>query len=130
MGALTLTATSTIDFGAGTTSVIEFNGLGTHTASTILQITNWNGIPDTGNGTERLLFTGLTSSFTSLYNQSDVSFNGISGYHAVQFSGYFEITEVPEPSTWFAAGLALGAIMCSQRKRIAAILAARTEVRR
>jgi hypothetical protein len=28
------------------------------------------------------------------------------------------ITEVPEPSTWFAAVLALGAIGFSQRKRL------------
>jgi fibronectin-binding autotransporter adhesin len=127
IGALTLTANSTIDFGAGTTSIIEFAGLGTHTAATLLQIINWDGIPATGNGTERLLFAGNVSSFTSLYNQSDVSFDGVSGYQAIQFSGFFEITEVPEPSTWFAAALALGAIGFSQRKRLRACASSAVE---
>jgi autotransporter-associated beta strand protein len=118
IGALTLTATSTINFGSGNTSIIEFSGLGTHTAGTILQITNWDGIAGTGGGTERLLFAGTASSFTSLYTQSDVSFNGVAGYFTDQFSGFYEVTAVPEPSTWIAGFLTVGVIGYSQlRKR-------------
>lgn len=40
------------------------------------------------------------------------------------------LASVPEPSAWFAAALALGAILCSRWKRIAVMLAARMEVRR
>jgi autotransporter-associated beta strand protein len=118
IGALTLTATSTINFGSGDTSIIEFSGVGTHTAGTILQITNWDGIAGTGGGTERLLFAGTASSFTSLYNQSDVSFNGVTGYFTDQFSGFYEVTAVPEPSTWIGGALAVGVLGWSQlRKR-------------
>jgi hypothetical protein len=119
VGALTLTVTSTIDFAVGvTSSVIQFAGLGTHTGGTLLQITNWNGTPVTGGGTERLLFAGTTTSFTSLYAQSDVTFNGLAGYNAVQFAGYYEIAAIPEPSTWFAASFAFIAAGFHQRRRL------------
>src|SRR5205807_1037663 len=36
----------------------------------------------------------------------------------VQFAGFNEVTEVPEPSTWVAAALAQAAIAFSQRKRV------------
>ena len=119
LGALTLTATSTIDFAVGTTtSVVQFADLGTHTAGALLQIINWNGIPDAGGGTERLLFAGTTTSFTSLYAQSDVSFNGLAGYNAIQIGGYYEITAVPEPSTYIAGALALATIGFHQARRL------------
>jgi hypothetical protein len=37
---------------------------------------------------------------------------------------------VPERDTWLVGALTLGAIACSQRKRIAAMLTARVEARR
>lgn len=119
VGALTLTATSTIDFGAGSTSLLHFAGLGAHTPSTgpDLAIINWNGVPNIGGGTERLLFTGSLSTFTSEFSQSDVSFNGITGYSAVQFGTFYEITAVPEPSTWAAGILTVLAIGWTQRRR-------------
>ena len=40
------------------------------------------------------------------------------------------ISLVPEPGTWLAGMLALGAIVCSRRRRIAAMLAARREAGR
>jgi hypothetical protein len=80
----------------------------------ILQITNWNGTAITGGGTERLLFAGTTTDFTSLFAQSDVTFNGLAGYDAVQFGGYYEITAVPEPATWVG-----GAPAFFQRRRLA-----------
>jgi autotransporter-associated beta strand protein len=130
IGALTLTATSTIDFGAGTTSMIEFAGVGTHTLGTVLQIINWDGIAGTGGGTEALLFAGTTTAFTSIYNQADVSFNGIAGYDAVQFTGFYEITKVPEPGTWIGGSLALAALAFSQRRRILSKLNSRLAVSR
>jgi fibronectin-binding autotransporter adhesin len=122
IGALTLTATSTINFGSGNTSIIEFTGLGTHTAGAILQITNWDGTPVTGGGTERLLFAGLATSFTTMYLQTEVSFNGMTGYAVDQFTGFYEVTAlapVPEPSTWAAGLLAVAAVVYSQRRRFA-----------
>ena len=125
IGALTLTATSTINFGAGASSVIEFGGIGTHTASTILQIINWNGVPVTGGSGDRLLFQGFATAFASAYGQNDVSFNGVVGYDVIQFFGdinYYEVTAlapVPEPGTWLAGALVLGVLGWTQRRRLA-----------
>lgn len=125
MGALTLTANSTIDFGSGT-SIIEFASLGAHTPITgaDLLITNWTGTVNVPGGTDQLLFAGVISDFTGKFDQSDVSFNGVTGYNIFQITaGYYEVTEVPEPSTWIAGGLALGAVLLSQRRRFARALA-------
>jgi fibronectin-binding autotransporter adhesin len=115
-GLLTLTATSTIDFGTGTTSILEFAGLGTHTNGAILRIINWDGVPVTGDGTERLLFAGTSTDFTNLYAQSDVTFNGAAGYMVDQFSGFYEVTAVPEPSTLTAILLGVGLLGWSLRR--------------
>jgi autotransporter-associated beta strand protein len=125
IGALTLTVTSTIDFGAGATSVIEFAGVGTQTNGTILQITNWNGVPGIGGGTERLLFAGTASDFTNIYSQNEVSFNGVTGYNVTQFTGYYEVTSVPEPSTWIGGALTLAAIGFTQRRRLRKLIPVR-----
>jgi hypothetical protein len=79
-------------------------------------------VPVTGGSGDRLLFAGSTIDFTSQYAQSDVSFNGKTGYVATQFSGFYEITEIPEPSTWLGAGLTLGAIGFSQRRRLSKLV--------
>ncbi len=112
VGALTLSSTSTIDFGAGdNANKLVFSGLGTHTAGAVLQITNWNGIAFTGSGSEQLIFAGATTDFTSTYTQTEVSFNSILGYAAVDLGGgFYEITAIPEPSTWAAAALAAAVI--------------------
>lgn len=120
IGALTLTANSTINFGTGN-SIIEFAGLGAHVPITgaDLAILNWTGTGGTAGGTDQLLFAGTTTDFTSQFDQSDVSFNGVQGYNAIQIAaGYYEIVEVPEPTTWHAAALTLGVIGFSQRKRL------------
>lgn len=100
LGNFTLSLTSTIDFGAGDNgNILQFAGVDTHAAG-VLQIINWDGTANTGNGSERLLFMGTdVTAFTGLFTQSDVSFNGTLGYNAVQFGSYYEITAVPEPST-------------------------------
>lgn len=118
IGALTLTATSTIDFGASNTSLLRFAGLGAHTGGTVLQLTNWNGVPLTGGSGDRLLFTGDPSEFTALYDQNEVSFNGLLGYATADFGTFYEVTAVPEPSTWIGAALVIGVLGWNQlRKR-------------
>ncbi len=110
IGALTLSANSTIDFGTGA-SILNFAGLGAHTPITgaDLAILNWSGSLS-GGGTDQLLFVGSAATFTGLYDQSDVSFNGLTGYNTVQFSGFYEIVPIPEPSTW-GAGLLTVAVL-------------------
>ena len=101
VGALTLTATSTLDFGTtGTSNVIQFAGLGTHAAGT-LTITDY----DNSTVTDHLYFAGTSSTFAGLYAQNTVSFNGTAGYTATDFGAYYEISPaaVPEPSTWVGA---------------------------
>jgi hypothetical protein len=46
------------------------------------------------------VFTGLFTDFTSSFSQSQISFNGTSGYAAIDFGGTsYEIVPVPEPAT-------------------------------
>jgi fibronectin-binding autotransporter adhesin len=127
IGALTLTANSTIDFGSGA-SVIEFSGLGSHTpiVGPNLAIIGWTGTANTPGGTDQLLFAGLVSDFLTKYDQSDVSFNNVAGYSFFQITpDYYEITMAPEPSTWIGGALALAAIGCMQRRRIRRLITRR-----
>jgi MYXO-CTERM domain-containing protein len=75
----------------------------------------------TGNGTDQLYFgtdaTGLTATQLSqiaFYSDSGTTFLGIGGY-GLGLDG--ELVPVPEPGTWFAAALALGALAFTQRRR-------------
>jgi autotransporter-associated beta strand protein len=118
VGALTLTANSTIDFGSGT-SILHFSGLGAHTSATgpDILIINWSGL-SSGGGTDQLLFSGAASDFTSSFDQSDISFNGVTGYNVVPFDGFYEITAVPEPATIFGGMALLGLVGFRERKRL------------
>ena len=123
IGALTLTATSTIDFAAAqTSSILHFAGLGTHTSGADLLVTNWNGVPVTGGSGDRLLFTGEPIDFTSRYTQDDVYFNNVMGYRTFDYGSYYEVTAVPEPSTYLAGALALAAVAFAQRRRLKDLL--------
>jgi len=117
IGALTLTAIgSHIDFGTGTVGVLSFASF-TPGSFTIV-IDNWTGIPDhVGDAsTDRLIFDSDQSS-----NLSHFSFTGYAGAEEIALGGgFFEIVPVgaPEPSTYFAAALALLATVYHQRRRI------------
>jgi autotransporter-associated beta strand protein len=129
-GTLTLTASSSLDFGADGlgNSLIQFAAIGGAidlNDNIILQITNWQGAAVTGDGVERLLFSGSASEFTTRYSQSEVTFDGTAGYAAVQFGDYYEITtpgfaEVPEPLTVFGGLTLLGMAGYRERRRAAA----------
>lgn len=120
VGALTLSATSTINFGeAGEgNSIVRFASIAQSVDGTILQITNWAGTPHSFGGAERLLFSGTSNSFTTIFGQNEVSFNGISGYAVMDFSGFYEVTAVPEPSTVFAACAVVGMLGFCERRRL------------
>lgn len=118
VGSLTLSANSTLDFGnsganTGSSNLIEFGGIGSHTAGSILAITDYDA------GSDHLFFAGSDASvFTSAFSQNDISFNGSSGYSAVSFGTYYEITPVPEPSTIFGALGLVGLLGFRERKRL------------
>jgi autotransporter-associated beta strand protein len=118
-GALTLSATgSHLDFGTGTVGTLTFASFTPGIFS--LTIDNWTGTLGTvGSGTtDRLIFASDQSA-----NLTHFSFTGFAS-GATEFSlggGYWEVTPVapvPEPSTYVAGALALGALVYHQRKRL------------
>jgi autotransporter-associated beta strand protein len=142
VGALDLSVTSTLDFGAGSGNQLVFDGgLFSHTAGTALNIIGWSGAAETlgSPGTDRLIFTGDTiayNAFINSFGQNEITFNGVSGYHAIQFGNdtEFEIVAVPEP---FSTALftTIGLVVLAGyrgRRRVTGIIASgdRAEVRR
>jgi autotransporter-associated beta strand protein len=120
LGAMTLTANSILDFGAGGgNDKFHFAGF-VNTAGT-LAITNWlgNDAGGTDGAHDRLVFTGLFTDFTSSFSQSQISFNGSSGYAAINFGGTsYEIVPVPEPATTALIGsIALCALIGYRERR-------------
>jgi len=120
LGAMTLTANSILDFGAGGgNDKFHFAGF-VNTAGT-LAITNWlgNDAGGTDGAHDRLVFTGLFTDFTSSFSQSQISFNGTSGYAAIDFGGTsYEIVPVPEPATTALIGsIALCALIGYRERR-------------
>ncbi len=130
MGALTLTSTNagshaTIDFltGANGSSLVFCTLLGGNGA--FLDIKNWSGLLGTDNSAttnDRLLFDGnpnLTNAQLTNFQFFDDSGITIgSGATIIAYGNEFELVPVPEPSTWVAAALTLGAIGWSQRRRL------------
>src|SRR4029077_6990633 len=103
--------------------------------------TDWDKLVSTGaialGNTASTLEVSIASGLTFAANQTYIllngtslsgTFNGIADNQLVTFSGYqftadytatrFDLISVPEPSTWAAAALALGAIGYSTRKRL------------
>ncbi|MEQ1858631.1 MAG: autotransporter-associated beta strand repeat-containing protein [Chthoniobacteraceae bacterium] len=112
LGNFSLTlAHSTIDFGSGSGNSLFFAGVGTHTAGIKLAILNWSGTPNQlgSASSDRLIFSGANpSAFTTAYNFADVSFNGVTGYLALQADvSHYEIVAIPEPSAGGLLGVAL-----------------------
>jgi len=120
LGAMTLTANSILDFGAsGGNDKFLFAGF-SHTAGTTLAINNWvgNAAGGTDGANDRLVFSGLASDFTSSFSQAQISFNGASGYAAINFGGTYEIVPVPEPATTALIGsIALCALIGYRERR-------------
>ena len=127
-GALTLVSTATF----------HEDAFGTN-AATAWDKLMVNGTANLGSSTLQVIIaSGLTFIPGTIYTLIDATalsgtFNGIADDQLVTFSGYtfmanydvaignFElVAAVPEPSTWFAAAFALGAIGFSQRKRVRA----------
>jgi hypothetical protein len=116
LGALTLNASSHIDFGTGTVGVLRFASLSASTFT--LTIDNWTGNYNmVGNAsTDRLIFdsdqaSNLNSFFFTGYGTGGVEFNLGGGYWEV-------VAAVPEPSTYAAGLLAVGALAfhCFRRR--------------
>jgi T5SS/PEP-CTERM-associated repeat protein len=112
LGALTLSATSTIDLGAGGAQTLQFSSLASYTPGSQLIIQNWTGTPTYGGGTDQILFTGgagVTPGFLS-----EVRFLGFPDGALLLGTG--EIVPTPEPATWLALA-ALGGTFLWRRRR-------------
>jgi autotransporter-associated beta strand protein len=124
IGALTLSSSSIINMGAGS-SVIAFADSHLSSWTGTLQIWNWSGTPTTGGGTDELFFGtssgGLTS--TQLGEIQFYSDSGTTLYGgAITILSTGEVVPVPEPSTYVAAALAMAALLITQRRRFARLL--------
>ena len=135
LGALTLANTSsslraTIDFLSGANgSGLVFSSLSTASAGAFVNILNWTGMAGLDNGSagnDRLLFQSVgTLTSANLTNFNFYNDGGAlvgAGGMFIAYGNMFELvaTPVPEPGTWAAAVLAMGAIAASLRNRLKA----------
>jgi fibronectin-binding autotransporter adhesin len=118
-GALTLTFSgSHIDFGTGVVGALTFASFSP--SGFTLTIDNWTGTASASgnNSTDRLIFTSDPTA-----NMNSLVFTGYVGTVAFDLGGgFYEVvpaSPVPEASTWIAAALALGALVFTQRRRVA-----------
>lgn len=126
IGQLTLQTSSIIDMGS-VSSIIAFANSLTQAAnwSGTLSIYNWSGTVTTGGGTDQLFFGNLFGGLSPTQLADFQFYNGagtgafLPG--AIQLNDGEVVptilTPVPEPSTWLAAALALGAVVWTQRRR-------------
>jgi autotransporter-associated beta strand protein len=136
LGALTLSANSTLDFNTGTGAtigehnVIAFSSVGTFTTGVTLTIDDWDGSYGSADGSaagssDDALYIGGALSMAQL---ADIQFyNAANGkdYAAAQAGNgevYGTLTVVPEPSTIFAALALFGFVGYRERRRLASLL--------
>ena len=108
VGALTLSANSTIDFGTSNNGVlIKFNSINWSNANAFLSIYNWTGNTqysgNLGGGTDQLLFTnasGLNGNLSRISFYSDLGQSLISSSGFAVGSSPTEIIAVPEPESY------------------------------
>jgi autotransporter-associated beta strand protein len=108
VGALTLSANSTIDFGTSNNGVlIKFNSINWSNANALLSIYNWTGNTQwsgsPGGGTDQLLFTdasGLNGNLSRISFYSDLGQSLISSNGFAVGSSPTEIIAVPEPESY------------------------------
>jgi autotransporter-associated beta strand protein len=128
LGTLTLSADSTLDFGAGNASVLTFaNSSGTGDFTGLLYVLNYSGqVRDSGMTTgisgDSLVFTtaGLTSQQLGQIRFVDPS--GFSGTYTAVFDGDQVMAAVPEPGTVFGGLALLGLVGFRERRRLSALL--------
>jgi hypothetical protein len=114
LGAMTIQANSTIDF--GTTNNVRLQFSGASWGSGVLNIANWTGAAFASNNADQLLFSGPLN--TDVLNH--IAFAGY-GTGAIAFdrgSGLYEVVPVPEPSTIFATLGLVAFVAIRERRRI------------
>jgi autotransporter-associated beta strand protein len=115
VGALTLSANSTIDLGTSSNGVLlRFNSINWSNANALLSIYNWTGNTQwsgsPGGGTDQLLFTnasGLNGNLSRISFYSDLGQSLISSSGFAVGSSPTEIVGVPEPESYLTGILLL-----------------------
>ena len=125
VGALTLTANSTLDFQQSSGGHVTFGG-GFVDAGNAYQLTlaNYLGGPE-GNNPTQLLFNQDMGSYLNDF-QFAYGSNLVAAAQLSVGNGFYElvpVTAVPEPATWLSGALLLGAAALSLRRRMRARLA-------
>jgi len=118
VGALTLNANSTLDFGTNAGgNTLWFTGTFTGTSGQLTVGSNWTY------GTDHLVFTSDPTANLSYFTFSNGFVPSVQSY-----STGFEIIAIPEPGTILAGALLLGGLFFFERKRIKRLLAGASRV--
>jgi autotransporter-associated beta strand protein len=121
--ALTLTSSKFIvDMTATTADQLNITGLVSLSAAT-LQLNIANGTTFAAGQQFTLINNDAVDAITGTFSNAPTGTDTIGGYlWVVSYAGGtgndFVLTAVPEPSTWFAGGLALAALIYTQRRRM------------
>jgi autotransporter-associated beta strand protein len=123
VGVLTLSASSVIDMGAGSGSVLRFADSSAASWTGILSVWNWTGVAGDGGSGDQLFFgttgTGLTGSQLAeirFYSDSGITPLTVALSPLLLCTG--EVVPVPEPGTWLAAASALALLAWRERRRL------------
>jgi len=125
-GALTLSTASTFSVDMTSTTADQLIVTGAvNLTSASLQLNIPNGTAFTAGQQFTLINNDLADAISGTFSNAPTGTDSIGGYlWVVSYTGGdgndFLLVAVPEPSTWLAAALALGAIGFSQRKRLRA----------
>ena len=126
VGVLTLSSSSTVDLGSGT-SILNFaNSSGaTWVNGSTLYVANWNG-SWSGGGGDQLIFgsTSLGLVQGQINNIIFVNPNGATGHFSSRILGSGEIVPVPEPATIGFGSLLLGGLGFRERERLRRLIRA------
>lgn len=122
LGTLTLSASSTIDFGNfGATGFrqLTFDNSSAISWTGTLTITNWQGVAMTSSDFTEIVFGtgGLTSTQLGQIYFADQNVTG-----GALLSGTGELVPVPEPKVYAAAMALVGFVVWRERKRLAGLL--------
>jgi autotransporter-associated beta strand protein len=128
-GALTLVSTAIFHGDASGTLAINWdklvvNGLATLGSST-LQLIIASGLTFTPGTTYTLIDAStISGTFSGIADNSLQTFSGYEfiAHYNLAGDGNFELTAVPEPSTWAAGALALASLVLFQRRRISRLV--------